>query len=110
MAKFYDISKKITNELPTVKITEDIICTVNNRKNNVLNVLTMIQEAERKESEDEENTRIEMMKKALKLLVGEKNTMAIEKLDLPLPEYSCVFQTIMIAAQGKELEEQTDTP
>lgn len=107
MAKFYDISKKITNELPTVKITEEIICTVNNRKNNVLNVLAMIQEAEKKENEDEENARIEMIQKALKLLVGEKTATAIEKLDLPLPEYNCVFTTIMTAAQGGELDEQS---
>lgn len=110
MAKFYDISKKITNELPTIKITEDIVCTVNNRKNNVLNVLAMVQEVEKKEHEDEENAKVEMMQKALKLLVGEKTTAAIEKLNLPLPEYSYVFQTVMIAAQGGELDEQTDTP
>lgn len=107
MAKFYDISRKITNELPTVKITEEIVCTVNNRKNNVLNVLAMIQETEKKEHEDEENARIEMMQKALKLLIGEKNATAIEKLNLPLPEYSYVFTTIMTAAQGGELEEQS---
>ena len=34
MAKIYDISARITNELPTMKISDDLIVTVNNRKKN----------------------------------------------------------------------------
>ena len=32
MAKFYDISAKITNELPTLKITDELVVTVNKRQ------------------------------------------------------------------------------
>ena len=35
MSNIIDISSRITNELPMVKITDDIIVTVNNRKNTV---------------------------------------------------------------------------
>lgn len=39
-----DISKKITNELPVIKISENLIVSVNNRKSNVLTVQAMIAE------------------------------------------------------------------
>ena len=35
MSNIIDISSRITNQLPMVKITDDIIVTVNNRKNTV---------------------------------------------------------------------------
>lgn len=33
-----DISMKITNQLPKVIITDELMVTVNNRKNNILNI------------------------------------------------------------------------
>ena len=44
MAKVVDITSKITNDLPIVKITDDIVVTINNRKSNVLNVMAMANE------------------------------------------------------------------
>lgn len=44
-----DISKKITNELPVIKISENLIVSVNNRKSNVLTVQAMIAESENAE-------------------------------------------------------------
>ena len=41
-----DISMKITNQLPMIRITEDITVTVNNRKSTILNIQAMAQEAE----------------------------------------------------------------
>lgn len=52
MAKFYDISAKITNELPTLKITDELVVTVNNRKNTILNVQAMVAETEKKTEEN----------------------------------------------------------
>lgn len=34
--KVIDISMKITNQLPMVRITDDLVVTVNNRKNTIL--------------------------------------------------------------------------
>ena len=53
MGKIYDISMKITNELPTLKITDDLIVTINNKAKTVLNVQAMIQENEIKTSRRE---------------------------------------------------------
>ncbi len=105
MSKYYDISAKITNELPTIKITDDIICTVNNRKSTILNIQAMLQEKEKKEHTTEQE--FEDMIKALEMLVGSKSANEIDKLDLPINEFTEVFTAIMNVAQGMELEMST---
>lgn len=96
MAQIIDISKKITNELPVVKVTDDIVVTVNNRKNTVLCTMAAYEEMKKKEDSDDAAD----MKKMMEMLIGKKHTNAIEKLDLPLPEYALVFETIMNVATG----------
>lgn len=103
MSNFIDISKKITNELPTVKITEDIIVTVNNRKNNILCIQAMVEESTKKGGNE-----IKLMNKTLEMLVGKKSADEIEALDLPLPEYKEVYAGIMGAATGTTAEEEAD--
>lgn len=107
-AKIYDISTFITNELPKMVITNDIIVTVNNRKSTVMNVQAMIMEFEKKASEQEmgqAEADTKMMEKTLQMLIGESNAKKIEELDLPLPEYKKIFETIMAAAQGVNPDE-----
>ena len=41
------------------------------------------------------------------MLVGQKNAEKIEALDLPMPEYSAVYQAIMGVASGTYEEEAT---
>lgn len=101
MAQIIDISKKITNELPVVKITDDIVATVNNRKSTVLNVMAAIEEMQKKGKEND----ISSMEKILGMLIGKKNADAIEALDLPLEQYTLVFETILNVATGDH-----DTP
>ena len=110
MAKFYDISARITNELPTLKITDELIVTVNNRKNTVLNVQAMVSEMEKQKEGTKEEQEFVMIKKALIMLIGEKNAAAIEEMDLPVPEYSAVFKAVMMVAQGKSPDEADVTP
>lgn len=114
MAKMYDISMKITNELPVLKITEDIVATVNNRKKTILNVMAMVNETEKKKkdvSANEQNTEedFNMMQKALEMLIGEKHVKELEEMNLPVDEYSEVFSAVMQVAQGKEPGEE-NTP
>ena len=78
-----DISMKITNQLPMIRITEDITVTVNNRKSTILNIQAMAQEAENKENKDD----MAFMIKGLEMLVGKDASDKIEALDLPVPEY-----------------------
>lgn len=106
MAQIYDISQKITNELPKLVITDDITVTINNRKSVVLNIQAMVKQNEikakeaAKNGEDFEEDEAKFTTKALEQLVGAKNAQEIEKLDLPLPEYQEIFQTIMSIATG----------
>lgn len=111
MAQIIDISAKITNELPVVKITDDIVVTVNNRKSVILNIQAMALEAERKAKADEshEYDQMEFIKKALGMLVGIKKAEDIEALDLPIPEYQEVYQTLMAVASGTYGKENTPT-
>ena len=95
-----DISMKITNQLPMIRITEDITVTVNNRKSTILNIQAMAQEAENKDD-------MAFMIKGLEMLVGKDASDKIEALDLPIPEYKEMYNTIMQVAMGTYGEEQT---
>lgn len=96
MAQIIDISQKITNQLPIVKLTDDIVVTVNNRKSTVLNAMAVYDEMNKKGEENDASSITEI----LTMLIGEKNTDVIEALDLPLPEYTLVFETILDVATG----------
>jgi hypothetical protein len=104
MAQIIDITKRITNELPMVKITDDIVVTVNNRKNTILNMQAMVQEVQKK-SKDGTFDEVGLMTKSLEMLIGAKATKEVEDMDLPLPEYKTVYQAVMAAATGSTLEE-----
>ncbi len=112
MSKFYDISKKITNETPTIKITENLICSINNRKNTLLCVAAMMEEKDRKNEQEggEENTEqeFEKMQKVLSMLLGNKNAELIEEMDLPINEYTELFKSIMAIARGVDPEEEDE--
>ena len=103
MAQIIDISSRITNELPLVKISDDLTITVNNRKNTILNVQAMVAEFEKKAKEDPELNEVVMIGKAIEMLAGAKSAKAIE--DLPMPEYKVVYHAIMAAATGTRLED-----
>ncbi len=106
MAQIIDITGRITNELPIVKITDELVVTVNNRKNTILSMQAMVQEATKK-AQNENGTfdELAMMNKSLEILVGAKAAKEIDSLDLPIPEYKVVYQAIMAAATGSSLEE-----
>ena len=105
MAKVVDITSKITNDLPIVKITDDIVVTINNRKSNVLKVMAMANE----KAKNKAATDIDIMEASLKLLIGEENAKKIEELDLPISEYREVYTVCVSLAQGRDLDNK-DTP
>lgn len=99
----YDISAKITNKLPEVKITDDIIVTVNNRKSTILNIYAMFEENKRKDDEEHNDLdEVGLMHKALGMLIGQKRADEIEALDLPIPEYKVLYQDLFTIARGDE--------
>ncbi len=106
MGQIIDISGKITNELPMVKITDELVVTVNNRKNDIMNMQAMILEEQRKaEKGDGTFNEIEMIGRTLEMLVGKKMAKEIENMNLPLPDYKTVYTAVMAAATGSSLED-----
>lgn len=106
MAQIIDITSRITNELPMVRITNELVITVNNRKNTILSMQAMINETAKKSKEaDGTFDEVQMMKKSMEMLIGKKATDEVEALDLPFPEYKLVYQAIMAAATGNSVEE-----
>ena len=81
--KVIDISMKITNQLPMIRITDDLVVTVNNRKNTILKVQAMAAESEKKK---DNNNEVKFITKALEMLIGKEAADNIEAMDLPLPE------------------------
>ncbi len=106
MSNIIDISSKITNQLPIVKITDSIVATVNNRKSTILNMQLMIKEQEKKSKKNnEEYDELAFMEKVIAMLTSKALVDSINELDLPLPEYKMVYHAIMAAATGQSLEE-----
>lgn len=101
-----DISSRITNELPMVKITEGLVVTVNNRKNTILNMQAMVNEATKKAQKgDGTFDETAVMDKSLNILIGEKATKEIGAMNLPIPEFKLIYQAIMAAATGSSMED-----
>ncbi len=106
MSNIIDISGRITNQLPVVKITDDIVVTVNNRHSTIMSMQLLIKEQEKAAKEnDDEYDEMSFMDKVLTMLTSKKSADAINELDLPLPEYKIVYQAVMAAATGKTFEE-----
>jgi len=106
MSNIIDISGKITNQLPVVKITDEIIVTVNNRHSTIMSMQLLIKEQEKASKENgDEYDEMAFMDRVLSMLIGQKSVDAINVLDLPLPEYKIVYQGVMSAATGQSQEE-----
>lgn len=115
MSKIIDLSAKLSNECPVVKLMEGFVVTVNNRKSNILTLQTAIkekvkkvQDAESKGKEvDVEKEKANLNMITLQFLIGKPDAERIEKLDLPLPEFAYLVDTLFSVAKG-EVESEED--
>ena len=106
MSNIIDISGKITNQLPIVKVSDEIVVTVNNRHSTIMSMQLLIKEQEKASKENgDEYDEMAFMDRVLAMLIGKKSVDAINKIDLPLPEYKMVYQGVMAAATGESQEE-----
>ena len=105
MAQIIDITSRITNELPMVRVSDSLVITVNNRKNTIMNMQAMINETQKKAAEDKDGfDELKMMRASMDMLIGKKSADEVEALDLPFPEYKLVYQAVMAAATGNSIE------
>lgn len=96
MAKTIDISGRLTNERPKLKLGKDLVFEVDNRKNTIFLVDTI---AESRDLDDNQK-----MSDVLGLLLGEEAVQQIEKLDLSFAAYQYVFIAAMATATEEEIE------
>jgi hypothetical protein len=95
--KVIDISAKLTNEKPVVKISDDMELAVKNDKNTVLLVQ---QELSREDGRPD----IVKFDAVMKLIVGEKAVKALDALELPFNDYTTVVKAVMAAATGEDYD------
>jgi len=97
MSKIIDISAKLTNERPKLKLAEDKIYEIDDRKNTILK---MNQEIQNTDIED-----IESIDKMISLLLGEKAAKEIDEMDLSIGAYQSIMMAIVAGITGEEYEE-----
>lgn len=91
-----DISKKLTNDKPVIRITEGKEYKINNSKNTML---LINQEMQNNKNE------LEAMDKAVKLALGESAFEEIESMELSFADYKVLFIGIMAGVSDQSYEE-----
>lgn len=108
MARKYDIIERLKakNERPFVMIDEEHTYTINTSKTNVMNIMAVVQEFEKDKGEVEEDD-MKMMDKIVELSLGKDALEYVSSLDLTLEAYELIFDVIMAAISGKELDDES---
>ena len=96
MSKIIDISAKLTNERPKLKLAEDKIYEIDDRKNTVLK---MDQEMKNANIDN-----VEFIDTMIKLLLGEKAAKEIDAMELSITDYQAIMIAIMAAVTGEDYE------
>lgn len=99
MARVYDIISRLENgnQKPVVKIDADHEFKINNSKAAAFKMMALSEDAKIKEDE-----RID---KIIKVGLGEEAFKYIESLNLSMPNYNLIINTIMAAVGDVDLEE-----
>lgn len=91
-----DISKKLSNDKPVIKIAEGNEYKINNSKNTML---LINQEMQNNKNE------LEAMDKAVKLALGQSAFEEIENMELSFADYKVLFIGIMAGVSDQSYEE-----
>lgn len=96
MSKMIDISSRLTNERPQLKLAEDKIYDIDDRKNTVIKFEQDIQSKDISE--------IGVIDEMIELFLGEKARKEIDAMELSLPVYQAIMVAIMASIQGVDFE------
>lgn len=94
MAKTIDITGKLTNERPVLKLGEGKEYPVDNRKNTVLAIQAKIDDGDVTETLDE----------VLELALGKEAVKEINESDISFADYQIIFIAALAGALGEEYE------
>ena len=96
MSKTIDISSKLTNGRPRLKLAEGVEFEIDNRKNTVLILNQKIQETDLNDLREVDGI--------LELLLGKEAVQKISEMDLSFADYQTIFIACMAGAMGEEFE------
>lgn len=96
MSKVIDISAKLTNERPKLKLAEDKVYEIDDRKNTILKLDQKMQNAN---IED-----VKFIDEMIAILLGEKAAKEIDGMNLSISNYQSIMIAIMAAITGEEYE------
>jgi hypothetical protein len=96
MSKTIDISAKLTNERPVLKLAKDKIYEVDDRKNTILKFQQTVKA--------EDISDINVIDKLIEMVLGKKAAEEINKMELSMVAYQSIMIAIMAAVAGEEYE------
>jgi hypothetical protein len=96
MAKTIDISAKLTNERPRLKLAEGVEFEIDNRKNTVLILDQRLKEMDFSD--------LKQVDEALELLLGEESVQKINEMNISFADYQTIFMAALAGATGEEYE------
>ena len=95
MGKLHTLDGKLLTETPEIRIGEKVY-PVDSRQKTVKKILAL--------ADDESVPMGERIDEALKLALGDKNAVEIDRMDMPFPAYQRLFELVMDAVTGQEDE------
>lgn len=96
MSKMINISAKLTNERPKLKLAEDKIYEIDDRKNTILKMNQKMQNAD---IED-----VEFIDEMIGMLLGEKAAKEIDEMNLSIANYQTIMIAIIASITGEDYE------
>nr|DAL98418.1 MAG TPA: hypothetical protein [Caudoviricetes sp.] len=96
MSKIIDISAKLTNERPQLKLSEDKVYDIDDRKNTIIVLNQKMQDTDMND--------LNAIDDMLKAVLGEQAAKEIDEMNLPISGYQAILIAIMAAITGEEYE------
>ena len=96
MSKIIDISAKLTNERPKLKLAEDKIYEIDDRKNTIILLNQKIQ--------DTDVNDINAIDEMISVVLGKEAAKEIDEMNLSISAYQSIMIAIMAAVTGEDYE------
>lgn len=96
--KIIDISHKLTNERPQIKISEELTLTVDDTKNNVLKIMASM-------NSEENKTEAEFIDSLLVNLFGKEGKKKLEETDYSISSYMTIASAAMAVIMDMEVDD-----
>ena len=96
MSKIIDISAKLTNERPKLKLAEDKVYEIDDRKNTIIILNQKMQ--------GEDLNDLSVIDNMIEIVLGKKAAKEINEMNLPIVAYQSIMIAIMAAVTGEEYE------